>query len=112
MAAAKKAANKKTEKAAIAEWMYGVIKSPVVTEKSTRGSEHNQITFKVDLNASKPDIKKAVEALFDVKVKGVNTIVHKGKTKMFRGRPGFRSDTKKAIISLEPGQMIDTGTGV
>jgi len=109
MAAAKK---KEEKKVAIAEWMYGVLKAPVVTEKSTRGSEANQVTFKVDRNASKPEIKAAVEALFEVKVKAVNTIVSKGKTKVFKGRKGFRQDTKKAIISLEPGQMIDTGTGV
>lgn len=110
MAAAKK--KDTTTKAAPAEWMYGVIKAPVVTEKSTRGSEVNQVTFKVDRNASKPEIKAAVEAMFEVKVKAVNTILSKGKTKVFKGRKGFRQDTKKAIISLEPGQMIDTGTGV
>ena len=110
MAAAKK--KDTTTKTAPAEWMYSVIKAPVVTEKSTRGSEANQVTFKVDRNASKPEIKAAVEAMFEVKVKAVNTILSKGKTKIFKGRKGFRQDTKKAIISLEPGQMIDTGTGV
>jgi large subunit ribosomal protein L23 len=106
------AQKKNDKKVTIAEWMYGVIKAPVVPEKSTRGSEANQVTFKVDRAATKPQIKAAVEALFEVKVKAVNTIVSKGKTKIFKGRQGFRQDTKKAIISLEPGQMIDTGTGV
>lgn len=106
------AANKKKEKAQIAEWMYGVIKSPVVTEKSTRGSENNQVTFKVNKDSSKPEIKKAVEALFEVEVKSVNTLIQKGKTKFFRGRKGFRSDYKKAIVTLNEGQAIDTGTGV
>lgn len=113
-APAKKAATKapKAGDKKIVEWMYGIVKAPVVTEKSTKGSESNQVTFKVDLNATKPQIKQAVEALFEVKVKGVNTIIQKGKTKFFKGRKGFRSDVKKAVITLEPGQMIDTGTGV
>ncbi len=107
------AAKKKTEgKPTVTEWMYSVIKSAHVTEKSTRGSENNQVTFKVSKEATKPQIKAAVEALFEVKVKGVNTLVLKGKTKFFKGRKGFRSDVKKAMVTLEPGQMIDTGTGV
>jgi large subunit ribosomal protein L23 len=109
MATAKK---KVAEKKAAAEWMYTIIRSPVVTEKSTRGSEGNQVTFKVDLDATKPQIKAAVEAMFEVKVKAVNTLIQKGKTKLFRGRKGFRSDAKKAMVTLEPGQTIDTGTGV
>ena len=106
------AQKKENTKPTIAEWMYSIIKAPVVTEKSTRGSENNQVTFKVERAATKPQIKAAVEALFEVKVRAVNTITNKGKTKIFKGRKGFRQDTKKAIISLEPGQMIDTGTGL
>ncbi len=92
--------------------MYELIRSPMITEKSTLGSEHNQVTFRVPLNATKPEIKAAVEGLFDVKVKAVNTLRQKGKTKSFRGRRGRRSDFKKAIISLEEGQSIDVTTGV
>jgi large subunit ribosomal protein L23 len=92
--------------------MYDLVRSPVVTEKSTRGSEHNQVTFKVALDASKPEIKAAVEALFGVKVKAVNTLVTQGKKKFFRGMRGQRSDYKKAIITLEAGQTIDVTTGV
>ena len=105
------AAKKKTE-TKVAEWMYGIIASPVITEKSTRGSEHGQVTFKVPLTAKKPDIKAAVEALFKVKVAGVNTLIQKGKTKRFKGIKSFRSDVKKAIITLEEGQNIDVGTGI
>ncbi len=96
----------------IAEWMYAVIRSPLVTEKTTRGSEHNQVTFKVNREFTKPQIKQAVEVLFDVKVKSVNTLIQQGKMKMFKGRKGFRSDSKKAIVTLAEGQAIDTGTGV
>ena len=102
----------KAEKAQVAEWMYEIIRRPIVTEKSARGSEVNQVTFEVARDATKPQIKQAVEALFDVKVSGVNTLVQKGKMKRFRGRVGFRSDMKKAIIRLEDGQAIDVGTGV
>lgn len=77
-------AAKKKEEAKIAEWMYGIIAAPVVTEKSTRGSEHNQVTFKVPVKATKPEIKAAVEALFKVKVKGVNTSIAKGKLKTLK----------------------------
>ncbi len=94
------------------ERMYDIIRGPLITEKSTRGSEHGQVTFKVALEASKPEIKASVETLFGVKVKAVNTIRQKGKVKTFRGRKGRRSDTKKAIITLEEGQMIDITTGV
>ena len=87
--------------------LYGVILAPVITEKATRGSENNQVTFKVRLDAPKPLIKAAVEGLFSVKVKAVNTAVMKGKTKNFRGRPGLRSDWKKAIVTLAEGQSID-----
>ena len=89
-----------------------VILAPVVTEKSTRVSEHNQIVFKVRKDATKPEIKKAVEGLFGVKVTAVNTLVQKGKMKRFRGRVGFRSDVKKAIVTLAEGQSIDVTTGI
>jgi large subunit ribosomal protein L23 len=92
--------------------MYDVILAPVVTEKSTRVSEHNQIVFKVRMDATKPEIKKAVEGLFGVKVTAVNTLVQKGKMKRFRGRVGFRSDVKKAIVTLAEGQNIDVTTGI
>ena len=103
------AAKKKTE---VKEWMYEIISQPHVTEKATMGSEHNQITFRVPKTATKPRIKQAVETLFDVKVKGVNTLIQKGKTKRFKGIEGRRADFKKAIITLEEGQVIDTGTGI
>jgi large subunit ribosomal protein L23 len=91
---------------------YGVILSPVVTEKSTMGSQHSQVTFRVPLTATKPVIKAAVEKLFKVEVKAVNTLRQKGKVKRFRGRPGKRPDTKKAIVSLAEGQSIDVTTGI
>jgi large subunit ribosomal protein L23 len=92
--------------------MYDVILAPVVTEKSNRVSEHNQVVFKVRMDATKPEIKAAVEGLFNVKVKAVNTLVQKGKTKRFRGRVGYRSDAKKAIVTLAEGQSIDVTTGI
>jgi len=104
--------SKKQDKPQLAEWMYTIIRRPVVTEKSTRGSEANQVTFEVLTTATKPQIKAAVEALYSVKVKAVNTLRVKGKTKVFKGVRAVRSDTKKAMISLEPGQTIDVGTGV
>jgi large subunit ribosomal protein L23 len=93
--------------------MYEIIRSPHVTEKSTRGSAR-AVTFKVPTTATKPQVKQAVETLFKVKVKAVNTLIQKGKTKRFRGIKAFRSDLKKAIVTLEPGQTIDidVGTGV
>ena len=94
------------------ERAYTLIRSPVITEKATMGSQHNQITFRVPLDATKPEIKAAVEKLFKVKVKAVNTLRHKGKVKRFRARLGKRSDTKKAIISLAEGQTIDVTTGI
>ena len=94
------------------EAMYDTILGPVVTEKSTLGSEHNQVTFRVRLDASKPEIKESVEGLFRVKVKAVNTLRVKGKTKRFRGRLGRRSDWKKAIVTLAEGEMLDVTTGV
>lgn len=91
---------------------YDVIRRPVVTEKSTLASEHGQIVFDVAIDATKADIKTAVEALFSVKVKAVNTLVRKGKTKRFRNRPGVRNDVKKAIVTLVDGQSIDISTGL
>jgi len=91
---------------------YNIVLSPHITEKATLGSEHGQVTFKVAKTATKPEIKTAVENLFDVKVKAVNTMIQKGKTKRFKGIMGKRSDFKKAIITLEEGQTIDTETGV
>ena len=94
------------------EEMYRIVRAPVITEKATRGSEHNHVTFKVALEASKPEIKAAIEGLFGVKVKAVNTLRTQGKKKFFRGMRGQRSDYKKAIVTLEPGQTIDVTTGV
>lgn len=94
------------------ERMYDIIRAPVVTEKSTRGAEVNQVTFRVAMDATKPEIKKAIETLFKVKVKRVNTIRVNGKRKRFQGRPGRRADYKKAIVSLAEGEMIDVMTGV
>src|SRR5690348_1421661 len=91
---------------------YDVILSPVITEKATLASERNQVIFKVAQKATKPQIKEAVEKLFDVKVKSVNTLVRKGKFKAFRGRPGQQSDLKKAIVTLEEGHRIDVTTGL
>jgi large subunit ribosomal protein L23 len=91
---------------------YDVIVSPVITEKATTLSEHNKVVFKVRPDATKPQIKEAVEKLFDVKVKSVNTLVTKGKVKMFRGTRGQRSDVKKAVVTLEAGQSIDITTGL
>ena len=92
--------------------MYEVIRAPLITEKTTNGSEHSQVTFKVAADATKPEIKQAVEGLFKVKVKAVNTATVKGKSKVFRGRPGVRSDWKKAIVSLVEGLKIDVTTGL
>lgn len=103
---------KKQDKKQTAPWMYDVIRKPVVTEKSTRGSEHNQVTFEISMDATKPQVKKAVEAMFEVDVTGVNTHVRKGKQKRFRGVMGRRSDSKKAIVTLAEGQMIDTAGGI
>ena len=91
---------------------YDVVLSPHITEKSTMLSEHNAVVFKVATGASKPEIKEAVEALFNVKVTGVNTVRVKGKTKAFRGKPYKRSDYKKAIVTLAEGQQIDITTGL
>ena len=96
----------------IDEALYDVISHPIITEKATMASEHNQVVFAVPLSATKPQIKKAVEALFKVDVKAVNTLINKGKVKRFRGQLGKRSDTKKAIVTLAEGQMIDVATGI
>lgn len=109
---AKEKTKVKKEKATLAEWMFDIIRQPVVTEKSTLGSQHGQMTFLVPLTATKPQIKSAVETVFDVKVTGVNTMISKGKTKRFKGVKGFRSDEKKAIVTLAEGETIDLGTGV
>ena len=92
------------------EAMFDVIRAPVITEKATMASERGQFVFRVALAASKFEIKQAVETLFGVTVIGVNTLVQKGKTKRFRGRPGRRPDTKKAFVKLAPGQTIDPTT--
>ena len=91
---------------------YDVVLSPHITEKSTMLSEHNAVVFKVASDATKPAIKAAVEALFSVTVTGVNTIVTKGKTKRWKGKPYTRSDVKKAIVTLAAGQSIDVTTGI
>ena len=91
---------------------YDVILSPVITEKATLASERSQVMFKVAHNATKPQIKEAVEKLFDVKVKSVNTLVRKGKSKVFRGNFGSQSDVKRAIVTLEEGHRIDVTTGL
>ncbi len=92
--------------------LYDVVLSPVITEKATMASERNQVIFKVAPTATKPQIKEAIEKLFDVKVKAVNTLTRKGKKKAFRGRPGVQSDVKKAIVTLEEGHRIDVTTGL
>ena len=87
---------------------YDIIVAPVITEKATVASEHNKVVFK----ATKPQIKDAIEKLFDVKVKSVNTLVRKGKMKVFRGQFGSQSDTKRAVVTLEEGHRIDVTTGL
>ena len=94
------------------EAMFEIIRTPVVTEKSTLLNEKNQVVFRVAINASKPEIKAAIEGLFSVKVEAVNTLVLKGKTKRFKGRPGVRSDVKKAYVQLAAGPSIDLTTGL
>ncbi len=91
---------------------YDVIISPVITEKATMASEHNKVMFKVRKNATKPQIKEAIEKLFDVKVKSVNTLVRGGKWKTFRNKIGQQSDVKRAIVTLEEGHRIDVTTGL
>ncbi|MEM9063232.1 MAG: 50S ribosomal protein L23 [Pseudomonadota bacterium] len=92
--------------------LYDVIRKPVITEKATMMSEANGLVFEVSIDANKPLIKEAVETLFNVKVKAVNTTVTKGKTKRFRGRPGGRTDEKNAYVTLDEGHMFDVPTGL
>jgi len=92
--------------------LYDVIRRPIITEKSTLASESNAVVFEVAIDANKPQIKEAVEGLFNVKVKAVNTTVTKGKVKRFRGRLGTRKDVKKAYVTLEEGNSIDVNTGL
>ena len=91
---------------------FNTILSPVITEKSTLGSEHNQVTFRVPVTATKPEIKAAVEGLFNVKVTAVNTLRQQGKVKRFKGVRGRRPEYKKAMVTLEEGRTIDVTTGV
>ncbi|KAI96224.1 50S ribosomal protein L23 [Rhodomicrobium udaipurense JA643] len=92
------------------EELYDVIRSPIITEKSTLVSENNQVVFKVAIDATKPDIKEAIERLFNVNVLAVNTLIRKGKVKRFKGVKGQQSDFKKAIVTLKEGQTIDITT--
>ena len=92
--------------------MYELVRRPVITEKSTNGSTHGQVTFEVPIDASKPEIKAAVEALFNVKVTSVNTLNRSGKNKRFRGIAGKQNSIKKAIVTLADGQSIDVTTGL
>ena len=94
------------------ERMYEIVRSPVITEKATVITEFNQVSFRVPVSASKPEIRAAVEGLFDVKVTAVNTVLQKGKVKRFRGIKGKRPDYKKAIVTLAQGDSIDITTGV
>ena len=91
---------------------YDVIRKPLITEKTTMASENGAVVFEVAIDSNKPMIKEAVEALFGVKVKAVNTTITKGKTKRFRGQPGKRKDVKKAYVTLEEGNTIDVNTGL
>ena len=91
---------------------YDLIKKPIITEKATMASEAGAVVFQVSIDATKPMIKEAVEAVFGVKVKAVNTTITKGKSKKFRGRQGERSDKKKAYVTLEAGNTIDVSTGL
>ena len=91
---------------------YDVIRKPIITEKTTMASENGAVVFEVAIDSNKPQIKEAVETLFGVKVKAVNTTITKGKNKRFRGRPGTRKDVKKAYVTLEEGNTIDVSTGL
>ncbi|EBA05117.1 MAG: 50S ribosomal protein L23 [Paracoccaceae bacterium] len=92
--------------------LYDVIRKPIITEKATMASEAGAVVFEVAIDSNKPQIKEAVETLFGVKVKAVNTLITKGKTKRFRGMPGKRKDVKKAYVTLEEGNTIDVSTGL
>ncbi|HEU5482888.1 MAG TPA: 50S ribosomal protein L23 [Sphingomicrobium sp.] len=102
----------KKQQAQVDSRHYDVVLAPHITEKSTMLSENNAVVFRVASGASKPEIKEAIEALFNVKVTGVNTITTKGKTKRWRGKPYQRSDFKKAIVTLAEGQSIDVTSGI
>ena len=102
----------RTETKLSRQQMYDIIRTPVITEKATNASEHNQVIFRVPLTATKREVKAAVEGLFNVEVTAVNTIRVMGKLKRFRGRLGRRSDLKKAIVTLGEGQRIDVTTGI
>lgn len=91
---------------------YDIIRAPIITEKATRLAENNQVVFEVRADATKPEIAASIEAIFKVKVLAVNSLVVKGKTKYFKGRVGRRSDYKKAMVTLAPGQSIDMSNGV
>jgi large subunit ribosomal protein L23 len=91
---------------------YDIIRSPIITEKATVASEHNQVIFRVAPHATKPQIKEAVEKLFDVKVKSVNTLIRKGKLRNFKGKRAMLSDVKNAVVTLEEGHRIDVTTGL
>jgi len=103
---------KKQAAAAVENRHYDVIVAPHITEKTTLVAEHNAVVFKVANNASKPQIKAAIEAIYGVTVEGVNTIVAKGKTKRWKGQPYKRSDSKKAIVTLKDGDTIDITSGI
>jgi large subunit ribosomal protein L23 len=103
---------KKAENSAVSLRHYDVVRGPHITEKATMASENNAVVFRVANDATKPEIKAAVEALFSVKVEKVNTIVQKGKTKKWKGKPYTKSDFKKAIVRLADGQSIDVTTGI
>ena len=92
--------------------LYDLIRRPIITEKATMASEHGGVVFEVSMDATKPEIKEAVESLFNVKVKAVNTTITKGKVKKFKGRPGRRRDVKKAYVTLVEGSTIDVTTGL
>ncbi len=92
--------------------LYDVIRKPIITEKATMASENGAVVFEVSVAATKPQIKQAVETLFNVKVKAINTVLTKGKVKKFRGRPGKRRDVKKAYVTLVDGNSIDVYTGL
>ena len=102
----------KNNTSAVAPELYDVIVKPLITEKSMKSSEHNQVSFVVNVNATKPQIKKAIEGVFGVKVKSVNTLRQAGKRKIFRGVKGVRNETKKAIVTLAEGQSIDVTAGI
>jgi large subunit ribosomal protein L23 len=102
----------KAPKAAVKPAQYDVIRKPIITEKATMVGEKNAVVFQVQMDATKPEIKEAVEAVFGVKVKSVNTTITPGKQKRFRGRLGVRQDQKKAYVTLEEGNSIDVTTGL